>query len=149
VATANVTEGILEQYGVTEDELYKAALESAKEITPVICKSMYDTLVEMMGEEAKMFIPQDDNYDKMYVLSNKQKVNGASAILYAENLPFKDFYMLPSSRHEVLLVSMECGMSESALSAMVKEVNATEVSAEDRLSDNAYCYKDGEWFIIG
>ena len=149
VATANVTEGILEQYGVTEDELYEAALESAKEITPTICKSIYETMVEMMGEEAKMFIPQYDNDDKMYVLSNKQKVNGASAILYAENLPFKDFYMLPSSKHEVLLVSMECGMSESALSAMVKEVNATEVSAEDRLSDNAYCYKDGEWFIVG
>jgi len=149
VATANVTEGILEQYGVTEDELYKAALESAKEITPVICKSMYETMVEMMGEEAKMFIPVDDNDDKMYVLSNKQKINGASAILYAENLPFKDFYMLPSSRHEVLLVSIECGMSESSLSAMVKEVNATEVKPEDRLSDNAYCYKDGEWFIVG
>lgn len=149
MATAVINDGMLKSYGVTEDELYKAALESAKEITPVICKSMYETMVEMMGEEAKMFIPVDDNDDKMYVLSNKQKINGASAILYAENLPFKDFYMLPSSRHEVLLVSMECGMSESDLSAMVKQVNEEEVSAEDFLSDNAYCYKDGEWFIVG
>lgn len=149
IATASVTESILEQYGVTEDELFDAALESAKEVTPVICKSMYETMVDMMGEEAAAFFPHSSDDDKMYVLSNKQCINGASAILYAENLPFENFYMLPSSRHEVLLVSMECGMSESDLSAMVKDVNATEVSAEDRLSDNAYCYKGGEWFIVG
>lgn len=149
VATVTITESILKQYGVTEDELYKTALESAKEITPAVCKSLYDTLVDMMGEDAAMFFPHDSDDDKVCVLSNKQKINGASAILYAENLPFKDFYMLPSSRHEVLLLRMEDGTSESDLSAMVKQVNKEEVSAEDFLSDNAYCYKDGEWFIVG
>jgi hypothetical protein len=149
MATAVINDGMLKSYGVTEDVLYEAALESAKEITTVICKSMYDTMVEMMGEEAKMFIPQDANDDKMYVLSNKQKINGASAILYAENLPFKDFYMLPSSKHEVLLLRMENETNEGGLSELVKQVNKEEVPAEDFLSDNAYCYKDGEWFIIG
>ena len=56
--------------------------------------------------------------------------------------------MLPSSRHEVLIVPMEMAHDEQTLVDMVREVNATQVAPKDRLSDNAYYYNNGEWRVI-
>ena len=46
--------------------------------------------------------------------------------------------MLNSSRHEILLVPQSVVSDVEDLKKMVKEVNATEVSKIDKLSDNVY-----------
>ena len=51
-----------------------------------------------------------------------------------------DFFILPSSIHEVLIVPDNGNMSLSDLEAMVKEVNATQVAPEDKLTDSVYHY---------
>ena len=51
-----------------------------------------------------------------------------------------DFYLLPSSIHEVLVLRAEQNVDESALTEMVREVNRREVAEEERLSDYAYRY---------
>lgn len=82
----------------------------------------------------------------MYVLSNDQKLNGAAVILNEkamEDITEKiggDFYVLPSSIHELLIVPKEEGMELADLEAMVQEVNATQVAPEDKLSDHVYEY---------
>ena len=48
--------------------------------------------------------------------------------------------MLPSSINEILLVPDNGDMTADALRDMVKDVNAKEVSPEERLSDNVYHY---------
>lgn len=50
-----------------------------------------------------------------------------------------DFYILPSSVHEVLLVKQN-QMSVEELEDMVKTVNASAVALQDRLSDHVYKY---------
>ena len=82
----------------------------------------------------------------MYVLSNKSKLNGSGCILYQNLLRSlgkkleSDFYILPSSVHEVLLIPADDQDSYEELTAMVQEVNATQLANEEILSDHVYYY---------
>ena len=82
----------------------------------------------------------------MYVLSNRDRVFGAAGILYDRILSSagarleEDFYVLPSSVHEVILVPGHVAGSEKELHAMVHEVNHTQVEPEEVLSENVYHY---------
>lgn len=55
-----------------------------------------------------------------------------------------DFFILPSSIHEILLVPDDGQKGADELKAMVMDVNATQVSPEERLSDNVYHYDSKE-----
>lgn len=86
----------------------------------------------------------------MYVLSNSTKINGASCLLYQKvleefsNKIQKDFYILPSSIHEVIFVPVNKDYSKCELVEMVKEVNQTQVQEEEILSDTVYYYSKKE-----
>lgn len=82
----------------------------------------------------------------MYVLSNRDRVFGASALLYSNSMKQlagkldKNLIILPSSVHEVILVPDD-GMTEKEFyKEMVREVNDTQVDPEERLSYNIYYY---------
>lgn len=82
----------------------------------------------------------------MYVLSNCDRVFGASALLYSQSMKRlagelnRNLVILPSSVHEVILVPDD-GMTEKTFyREMVKEVNDTQVDPEERLSYNVYYY---------
>ena len=98
-------------------------------------------------------ISMPDIPDTMFVLTNDTKVNGAAAILnddirqeIAEKVG--DFYMLPSSIHETLIIPKDAGMEFKELEQMVQEVNQTQVAPGERLSDHVYEYdaKEHELF---
>ena len=103
----------------------------------------------MSAEDARkaiksMIPPEQDEI--MFVLSNKDKHHGASAVLnpkvmdeIAEKVG-KDFFILPSSVHEVLIVTGTGQNDLKALESMVQDVNATQVSPAERLSDHVYAY---------
>ena len=87
------------------------------------------------------------------VLSSRQKVNGAAAILNDDTRQeiadkVGDFYVLPSSVHETLIIQKDAGMELRDLEQMVQEVNQTQVAPEERLSDHVYEYdaKEHELF---
>ena len=52
----------------------------------------------------------------------------------------KDFYILPSSIHEVILVPEFESSDFESLSKMVREINGISVAKEEVLSDHAYYY---------
>ena len=98
-------------------------------------------------------ISMPDIPDTMFVLINDTKVNGAAAILnddirqeIAEKVG--DFYMLPSSIHETLIIPKDAGMEFKEPEQMVQEVNQTQVAPGERLSDHVYEYdaKEHELF---
>jgi hypothetical protein len=84
--------------------------------------------------------------EKMYVLSNDRGINGASTLLYPNVLyDFAssirmNFYILPSSIHECILVPDTGKLSKAALKEMVKDVNDSHVSADEVLSNEVYYY---------
>ena len=108
-------------------------------------------MLAMSDEEYEMLPMSSD--ERMFVLTNELKLNGAAAILDTDLMleifeKIGEFYILPSSIHEVLIVPMSSNIHVSELKAMVKEVNDTQVSPEDRLSYSIYYYNPVDGFCI-
>ena len=134
-------------------QLHDDAMENAPKIKPAEIKGMSEVMAEMMGiEQAEMFgmgpvAPEDE---KMFVASVPDKIHGAGVLAYQDFMDQAaervggDFYILPSSLHEVLLVPDNGQMQLSDLEAMVKEVNATQVDPVDKLTDSVYHYDSKE-----
>lgn len=104
---------------------------------------MNEVMKEMMGPEVyEMFGIPDDVEKTMYVATVPDKNSGAGVIAYQDFMDQAaervggDFFVLPSSINEILLVPDNGDMTADALRDMVKDVNAKEVSPEKRLSDN-------------
>lgn len=51
-----------------------------------------------------------------------------------------DFFILPSSLHEIILVLANAALSKEMLQESVAEVNRCQADNEDYLSDNVYYY---------
>ena len=146
-----VTNKMLETYGITAEQLHADAMAIAPEVRPAVIQGMSEVMAEMMGaEQAEMLGlgPMPD--EPIYVATVPDKVQGASVLAYqnfmddaAEKLG-GDFYILPSSIHEILLVKDNGQFDRAALEQMVKEVNATQVAPEDKLTDSVYHYNSKE-----
>ncbi|MCI8464836.1 MAG: hypothetical protein HFI63_03115 [Lachnospiraceae bacterium] len=82
----------------------------------------------------------------LFVLSSHTRTFGAACLLYEDvlasfsSLLQDDFYVLPSSIHEVLLIPLKKSPPAEALLEMVQDINRTEVSPEDVLSNHLYLY---------
>jgi len=146
-ASILVTNNLMDRMGVSHEQLRADALENSPEIRPVVIMGMNEVMKEMMGPEVyEMFGIPDDAEETMYVATVPDKNSGAGVIAYQDFMDQAaervggDFFVLPSSINEILLVPDNGDMTADALRDMVKDVNAKEVSPEERLSDNVYHY---------
>ena len=85
-AHVDITNSLMEAYGVTPVELDSLADRNTPELLPVEFKPMLNIIDEIMGGEPQetgdvFDIGEPDDHG-MYVLSNKDRINGAGAILY-------------------------------------------------------------------
>lgn len=142
-ASVTITKDILKLWGISVDELHEVAISNLKKELPTTFKGMSEVMSEMMGMSLEdMGMPEEE---QMYVLTNEKKMYGAAALLDVDMMSHiveqvSDFFILPSSTHEVLIVPAKPGMDVKELEKMVKEVNETQVAIEDRLSDSVYTY---------
>ncbi len=139
-----VTNSMLDNYGITAEQLKADALENAPKIFPVEVKGMSEVLADSMGMTPEEF--QGGQPEIMFVASLENRVKGAGVLAYpnfledaAEKLG-GDFYVLPSSVHEIILVKDEGQFSAKELEDMVLDVNASIVDPKDQLTDSAYHY---------
>lgn len=145
LASALVTNSMLGHYGITAEQLRQDAFASAVSHTPFEIKTMAEVLNELMGAE---IIPQDEL--PMYVASNKERIHGAGVIAYPEFMEEAakrlggDFYVLPSSIHEVILIPDTPDVSALELQGIVQSVNVEQVAPEERLSNHIYHYDSKE-----
>lgn len=140
--TVLITNQHMEHWNVDLDMLWKAA----KENTPRLCRQNLCRMEELFGLE--MAHESERRTIDMFVLTNTQQIYGAAAILYENVLKDfaksirSDFYLLPSSVHEVILVPVQQGMCMETFDTMVKETNQNRevVREEEVLADHAYFY---------
>lgn len=139
-----ITNAMLENYGVTVDQLHQDAMDAAVINNPATFRSMQEVLSDLMGMPADLMPPMDG--PQMYVASVENSLNGAGVIAYPDFMNQVaeqvggDFFVLPSSVHEVLVVPDDGSIDRHDLESMVREVNASEVLPKDQLSDNVYHY---------
>lgn len=172
-ATALIHNDHLEMWGVSVKDLFAKAKENTPRLLEYELRDMNDVIKDMLVADLKQTVYEnDDRYDRncdlphpeevadglmreiketrnalsMYVLTNKQRSNGAVCMIYDKVLEEfakqqgKDVYILPSSVHEVILVPAVDGIKRQELTDMVKEVNINELDDIDILSDHVYIY---------
>ena len=138
-----VTNEMMEAYGVSLEQLHADAVENAPKLIPGDVGFLSDILNDFF-EAVDMDITETDR--EMVVITTEKGIDGASAILYpgvlenASRYYNGDFYMIPSSLQEVILIAVRFGTDVDRLSDIVKNVNANVVREEDQLSDTAYRY---------
>lgn len=128
-------------WGQSRDSLYRTAQKNMKEGMPELLLSMQELFCQITG----ITIQKEDEIP-MYVLTNQEKIYGAAALLYSEQIKALadgmgcDLLILPSSIHEVLLVPDDHMKGYDFYVKMVDEVNRTQVEPEEVLSYKLYRY---------
>ena len=140
---AKVTEPLLAYLQLTKEE----ALKIAKTNTGRNAKfERLDAIMSEMLTEKEMdeVMPIEGEAIPLHVLTNENGIDGAGVIACPEVLKIvekqigEEFYILPSSIHEVLILPKSQADDVEGLKAMVSIINENEVEPKDRLSDNIY-----------
>ena len=143
MASMALSKGDAEILGMTEEEIYAAALANTLRLFPPKLMNLGRYIEMSIGAE----LPLGEDEVTTYILTNQKEVDGAIYFMspevvgaIAEALE-DDLYILPSSVNEVLLVrasELEDGVDE--LKEMVRDANETVVSEKDILSYSVYHY---------
>lgn len=142
----------LQIWNRSEDEVYETAWQNTRQ-QQILFMSMNEVISTMMSEEERRLI-FDGDPDRMesilYVLTNTYKNLGAVYMLFPDIMDRiadelgGDLYILPSSIHEVLIMKVTDMYEIPQLQQIIHEVNVTQLSLEQRLSEQVYRYcKDG------
>lgn len=117
----------------------------AKENTPRLCPEVFCSLADFAEKEGMEELAESP----LYVLTNENGINGAGVILYP-GIPEKiyahvggNYFLLPSSIHEFLIVPDFGEIHPWKLLTMLREINETQVEEEEVLSNHIY-YFDGD-----
>ncbi|MBQ3104514.1 MAG: hypothetical protein IJC59_01475, partial [Lachnospiraceae bacterium] len=161
----------MESWHITESTLFEDAAKSSIRLQPYrlckiseIVKEAVEHIAGYKMEEISREYPIDneevlektvnhmlqeleENSIRMYVLTNEGRYFGASCLYYPNMLECignwlkSDYYVLPSSVHEVIILPESDETAKTNYSTMVQEVNALQVDPEEWLSDCAYLYR--------
>lgn len=152
-----VNDNMLNHYGISKEQLHTDATMCVQRKAPCVIQkigeAMKEILESMISEkeaaeeqtEEEMVIPEIMQKAKFYV-ARIDGAYGASVIARpdffteATQIMGGDFYIIPSSMHEVMLIKdiKEGGVKD--FEKMIWQVNTTEVSGEDYLSNRLYHY---------
>ena len=147
MAFTRVNQTILDAFGISAEQMKKDVLENAPLTHPATLRSMEEVLSDMMEG---FTVPEPAlGQSILYVASTETVNHGAGVLVYPRFLEEAsekiggNFFILPSSIHDLLFLKDNEDMSRHELQAMVRSVNAAEVQPEDQLSNNVYHY-DGQ-----
>ncbi|MBQ7781635.1 MAG: hypothetical protein IJ405_06390 [Lachnospiraceae bacterium] len=143
----------LDSWGVSQEEVFGEAEKNTREKLGVEILGMKDMLWELMGDrESPEFEQIRENIScmekeiTMHVLTLRGRYYGAASICFPDMLREfarkckRNFYILPSSIHELIVIPDTGRENPENLRNMVREVNDDHVDAEEQLSDNIYYF---------
>ena len=131
----------LDKLNISEEELFSIAREHAPLNRPDKIQNMND-VIYALDSELSGNIPKSP----LLVVTNESGIDGASVLFYpgvlerCADILNGNFYVLPSSLHEFLLLSEDETTGAKELKAIVKDVNDNVLNPEDLLSYNVYHY---------
>lgn len=140
MASVKVTKSMLEIWDMNADDVYNIAVTNT--MNAVTIKPMTDVIEKLTGG-IPIDVP-DGAADSFYVVSNTESCYGAAILCVPNviakictNLGLRNVCIIPSSRHEILLIDSTDVIPEAALQ-MVIDVNHDVVDEEDVLADSVY-----------
>lgn len=157
--SAAVTPNLLKGWGITEEQLREDSLraEHSKgavftDIEELVAEKTFGLKSTNLLDKQNDIIDNGDGFS-LYCLTCEDYRYGASMILQEDvmgkvsKLMGGDFYILPSSIHETLIVPTTTLMTLEDMSIMVQYVNKEAVEPEDKLSDKVQFYDSKEMVI--
>ena len=160
------------------DELFQIAFRNSPKLFPGEIEGMEEVIKDILAEGLRKDIPHNSTEQMeftqewmeeiltqmtqelagaklpMYVLTNRQKFYGAACMLYpgilkefAKKLG-QDFFILPSSVHEVILVPAKDAADKDTLKEIVTDINRTQVAEDEVLADSVYLYSSSQDQIL-
>lgn len=135
-----------DRWGVGAEKLYENALKN----TPGILAEQLRDIEEVLHVDGENVRERNDH--KMLVLTNTLQTFGAACVMYPGLLQKvsgqcdSNFFILPSSVHEVLLLPDHGEYDAQEFKNMVYEINRTQLEPEEILTDSVYYYdrKEGK-----
>lgn len=124
-------------FRMTESEIMQRALMNSRTMDSIEITSLWEKLGIPFGLQEE---------SDLYVISNPECMYGAAAIAMPDVMQAihdkfqSNFFVLPSSIHEILACKDNGSMDAKDLQAIVHMVNSTEVADEDQLSDCVFYY---------
>lgn len=159
IGTIRITNEHLHMWDVALEELLRSAALNTQSLLPCSIRSMDEVIMDMIDDSnfsdnkglSKLLyddigIDQPKNQKSMFILTNQKGINGATCLLYLNvlkdfsQLIKSDFFVIPSSIHEVILVPYDKLITKEILMEMVRDVNHTQVARDEILSDLVYFY---------
>ena len=158
ITTMQIQNTHMKEWKLGVNELFQIAMRNAvvqlpAELLP-ISAVVAELVMEQPFHECNMLSEEvNDTQECMYILTNEWRSLGAVCITYPHiaeivaDLLGESFYILPSSIHEVLIVPESRSLGFKAFATMISEVNMTQVSDDEILTDHAYYY-DKEYGVF-
>lgn len=163
-ASIKVTNEMMEHWGVDRDTLHETAMANTLSSDTMTITSLREMLTGMIqrrimvqddvdeieAEQITQALLAAEDMMPVYIVTNQSGSFGAVGILSDDirerlsEMLGGDYYVLPSSVHEVLVLPADAGMSPEELSDRVQSVNNDAVDEKDRLSDYVYFYNARE-----
>ncbi len=142
----------LNLWDISLNELHSIAMDN----TPQLLPYKFDKLDQLLEHFMDSPLPFATNMH-MFILTNHLKIHGATCMVYpgllkelAERLN-DNLLIIPSSIHEVLIIPEKTLQEEYTLEdykEMINEVNETQLTDDEMLSNHAYFFlKDSERII--
>ena len=151
IGSIKVTNDMMLQWGIDKKELYQAAMQNVLDKETPVLRSMEEMLSSIVVHQNSRNLLQEKNPfrlgDEMgFILTNKEGIYGAAALFYPgvmdkiSSIFPEGFYVIPSSTHELIIISKSNRIAAKELGETVREVNKEVVDREEYLSDRVYEY---------
>lgn len=149
-ATVKINNQLIEQWGISTEELFEVAKNNTKSLLPATFYTMQHAFEKMFQEdvEAENLLQRvnDDQRDLMYILTNITSNYGAAVMIYPNVLEMigdilcEDFCIIPSSINEIIIVPNSTILQPDIMDEMVQEVNESHVAPEEVLGTHVYYF---------
>lgn len=146
IGTVLISNDLLASWDVDVNTLYDYARENIdKTVTLDNMSHIIDVMMLGVEEDKARHISTIN--EPMAVMTTISKTNGAGAItiipdlIESGELPKQDYIIIPSSIHECLLIKDLERMGADEINSMIRDVNSTQVSDAEFLSNYAFMYK--------
>ncbi len=150
---AVITKELMDEYKLTEDEFFDTAIENTVERFPAVLHDLYESAMGWQDECENLLEYHNGEAPAGtgpgFVLTNSGFFWGAGALFYPgvidriHELLGGDFYVLPSSVHELIIIKAG-DQDPGQLAELVRSANRSVVKENEILADDLYICESGK-----
>lgn len=157
-----ITDNVLDEIECDIDEIENIAMKNTEKIYPPVLRNLENVIMEALSGnitnsnllDREMTMLDENEQTQMHVLTNIDGRYGASVIKYqglmdkVAKLYKGDYYIIPSSIHEVILLSKNKSVTAKELEFILNDVNKGFVKKNEILGNKVLFYSHENRSII-